>query len=165
MGQRKYALAAPARKSQLFSISIVKERHFGSSGSNMATFQDKRSKGSALWQLRLESCNLSVQVSCRKTLLAAPARKSQLFSTSAVQEVHFGTGWKVATLQYKCSRVSRVSLHKGGPYTKPLLVGLSLFFCHPFRFACFWHVLLHMLVFMSSPLHIGLSKVLLGAHI
>ena len=37
-------------------------------------------------------------------MLAAPAEKSQLFSTSVVHIVHFGSSsWQVATFQYKCS--------------------------------------------------------------
>ena len=75
---RKLCLAAPARRSQLVSTSAVKEIHFGSSGSKVATFQQgdtlwqlgskvatcqcKCSKGSTLWQLRLESHNFSAHV-------------------------------------------------------------------------------------------------------
>ena len=78
---RQYTLAAPARKSQFFNASLVKalQLHFGSSGSKVATFQHKCSKGTTLWQLRLESRNF-------------PARKSQL------------SGSKVLTFQYKCSK-------------------------------------------------------------
>ena len=37
--------------------------------------------------------------------MAAPARKSQLFSTGTVKEIHFGSsGTTVATFQYKCSK-------------------------------------------------------------
>ena len=105
--------------------------------------------------------------------MAAPARESQLCSTSAVKEVHFGrkpqffstsvvkevhfgsSGLKVATVQHKCSKEIHSAarfLTQGSPRTqKPLLVGLSLFFCHPFRFACLWYVLLHMLVCHVQP--------------
>ena len=111
-------MAAAARKSHLFSTSVVREVHFGScsskvfsasavqevhfgsSSSKVATFQYKCSTGSAFWQLQLKSCNFSVQVQYRKCTLGAPARKSQLFSTSLV---HFGRcSSKVVTFQYKC---------------------------------------------------------------
>ena len=90
----------------------------GRSVSKVATFQYKCSKGSTLWQLRLESRNFSAQLQYRKYALAAPARTSQLFSTSVVQEVRIGSGQevvclgssgsKVATFQYKCSRGSKL---------------------------------------------------------
>ena len=55
---------------------------FGSSSSNVVTFPYKCSMRSTLCQL------------------PAPAGKSQLFSTSVVRKVHFGSSsWKVATFQ------------------------------------------------------------------
>ena len=96
-----------SKKVATFSTSVVKELHLRISGSKVATFRYKCSKGSTLWQLRLESRNFSVQVWHRKYNLAAPARKLQLFSTSVVKEVHFGSsGSQVATFQYKCSKGS-----------------------------------------------------------
>ena len=121
----------------------------------MSTFQYRCSTGSALWQLRLESCNFAVQVSYRKTLW-----QLRLESRNFSVRLHFGSsGSKVATFQYKGDTLScSFPCTRVAPYTKPLLVGLSLFFCHPFRFACFWHVLLHMLVCHVQPFAYWSSK-------
>ena len=65
-----------------FSTSVVKKVHFGGSGSEVATFQYKRSQESTLWQL------LKVATFQHKC---------------SIKEVHFGSsGSKVATVQYKC---------------------------------------------------------------
>ena len=65
-----------------FFLCIGLQR-FGSSSSKVVTFPYKCSMRSTLCQL------------------PAPAGKSQLFSTSVVHKVHFGSsGWKVATFKY-----------------------------------------------------------------
>ena len=115
-------MAAPARKSQLFSTSVVKEVHVGGSGSKIATFQYKYSRGSTLWQVGLKSRNFPARGS---TGGSGSKIESQLSSTNAVKEVHFGrsgskvatfqhkevhfggSGSKIATFQYKCSKGSR----------------------------------------------------------
>ena len=134
--------------------------HFGSSGSKVATCQYKCSKGSTL-SARKSKCSKGTG---RKYTLAAPARKSQLFSTSVLIKVCFSSSAsKVATFQHKCSRGSTLlqrtsavkEIHSAVHF---LTCGLSF----PYHFACFWHVLLHMCV-MSSPSHIGLPQVLTDA--
>ena len=95
---RKYTLAAPARKSQLFSTRKL-----------------------CLAAPARRSQLVSTSAVNRKYTLAAPARKSQLFnkeihfgssarrsqlvSASVVKEVHFGSSAsKVTTFQHMCSK-------------------------------------------------------------
>ena len=51
-------MAAPAQKSQLFSTSVVKEIHFGSFSSKVATCQYKCNRQSTLWQANVQTLGL-----------------------------------------------------------------------------------------------------------
>ena len=111
-------------ESRNFQYNCSTEVRIGSSSPDVSTFQYKCSTGSTHWQLlpgslkfslqgsmpcqlRLESRNFSVQMQ-KEVDLADPARKSQLFSTSVVKEVHFGgSGSKISTLCSKGSRFGR----------------------------------------------------------
>ena len=93
-------LAAPAQKSQLFSTSVVKEIHFGGAAEK-STFQYKCGKESTLWQLRARKSQLCV---AKEVDLADPARKS---SASVVKKVHFGSSSsRVSTFQHTCKLFS-----------------------------------------------------------
>ena len=84
-----------------FFLLCIGLQCFGSPSSKVATFKHTCSVRHALWHVQLQSRNFSAGV-LRKVHLAAPAGKSQLFSTSVVYVVHFGSsGSKVAT--FNCS--------------------------------------------------------------
>ena len=129
-----------------FTVSQEFEMHFASL---------KVATGS---RLRIENRNFSVQVQKRKFTLAAPARKSQLFSTTVLHEVHFGSsGSKVATFQYKCSKGST-------PWQLRLVLSCSCFYIRvaPYRKTMFCRVsffvtLSFRLLLERSAAHISMS--------
>ena len=89
--------AAGARKSQLLSTKVVREVNFRSWGLKIATFKYESSARSPLSQPGLEN-------RYAKSTFAAGARKSRLFSTKVVREVHFRSwGSKIATFNYESS--------------------------------------------------------------